>query len=81
MGKSIADYGGLKPFLDGTKALHNGLGYNDLINLYKKDGGNIAKLCRDFNVTRPTMYNWFEIAGLPRINSVTAGRDNKDDWI
>lgn len=48
---------GLKQWLENTKAVHNGLGYDEFVERVKADVTK-RRIARDFDVTIPTVYAW-----------------------
>lgn len=57
---------GLQKYLDGTKGLHNDLGYDDLVGMVKQlDTPDMSKarIARAFGVERQTLYTWLEMLG------------------
>jgi hypothetical protein len=52
---------GLKNFLDSSKDIHNGLGYDDFIDLYVTERGTQLTVADKFNVSRWTMTRWVDI--------------------
>ena len=55
---SIEDIG-LEAYLNDTKDLHRGYGYDDFIDFIAKAG--VAKTAKLFGVTRPTIYEWLKV--------------------
>lgn len=61
--KSIDDWGGLKPYLNGTAEQHNGLGYRDFltrINPKRKHPIPKPVMAEDFGVSTKTFYSWLK---------------------
>jgi hypothetical protein len=62
--KTIAEQGGLEPYLDATAHLHNGLKYRDLMNRIRSTRKHpIPKpvIGEDFGVSSQTIYSWLRI--------------------
>lgn len=60
--KSIDDWGGLEPYLDGTAEKHNGLRYKDFLsridNIKRKYPIPKTVAAEDFGVSPGTFYTW-----------------------
>lgn len=62
--KSIADYGGLKAYLDSTKGKHNGLGYSAFwrrVDPARKHRVPRSVVAEDFGVSTRLIYDWLKI--------------------
>lgn len=82
MGRSIDDYGGFDNFMEIMKPVHNGLGADDLRVKFADVKNpdlpyNLNDLLADFNITKPTLYNYLRRDGLlpPK------GEKAKTDWL
>lgn len=57
---------GLQKYLDGTRGLHNDLGYDDLVTMVRQlDTPDMtkARIARAFGIERGTLYTWLEMLG------------------
>lgn len=62
--KTIAEQGGLKPYLDSTAERHNGLKYKDFairINPLRKHPVPKTVIAEDFGVSSATIYSWLKV--------------------
>lgn len=79
--KSIADYGGLQPYLNATADLHNGLKYRSFIhriNPNRKHPIPKAAIAEDFNVHRDTVYRWLAIYELEQASAHRVVPDHQE---
>lgn len=54
---SIKDYGGLKPYLNGTKGLHGGIDYDKFVTMVDDDVLD-AEIVRKTKTGRTTIHRW-----------------------
>lgn len=62
--KSIDEWGGLQPFLDGTRAKHNGLGYRAFmrrVDPNRNHKPSKSSIAEDFGLKNPRqIYRWIK---------------------
>jgi hypothetical protein len=61
--KSIDDWGGVEPYLNGTRGEHNGLGYSAFkkrIDPNRKHKIPKPVIAEDFGVSKQTIYDWIK---------------------
>lgn len=61
MGSSKLEELGVEDYLNATKGLHNSKGFKEFEKVMQAPKPNITEAADDFNVTRPTFYEWIKL--------------------